>query len=123
MSIPANPGDSLSRKRKLLYILLLGALTALGPFTIDLYLPAFPALEASLGVSEAEVQLTLTGTTVGFEEHDLSRVDAEDLRRAQVRLGERLGLAELAGSTNASSDWTPGGSRRTPCRRCQRRRW
>jgi DHA1 family bicyclomycin/chloramphenicol resistance-like MFS transporter len=66
VSIPANPGDSLSRKRKLLYILLLGALTALGPFTIDLYLPAFPALEASLGVSEAEVQLTLTGTTVGF---------------------------------------------------------
>ena len=66
MSIPANPGDSLSRRRKLLYILLLGALTALGPFTIDLYLPAFPALEASLGVSEAEVQLTLTGTTVGF---------------------------------------------------------
>ncbi|CAN7277285.1 multidrug effflux MFS transporter [Arthrobacter sp. LjRoot78] len=66
MSIPANPGDSLSRKRKLLYILLLGALTALGPFTIDLYLPAFPALEASLGVSEAEVQLTLTGTTIGF---------------------------------------------------------
>ena len=66
MSIPANPGDSLSRKRKILYILLLGALTALGPFTIDLYLPAFPALEASLGVSEAEVQLTLTGTTVGF---------------------------------------------------------
>ncbi|MBT2595385.1 multidrug effflux MFS transporter [Arthrobacter sp. ISL-72] len=66
MSIPANPGDSLSRKRKILYILLLGALTALGPFTIDLYLPAFPALEASLGVSESEVQLTLTGTTVGF---------------------------------------------------------
>jgi MFS transporter, DHA1 family, multidrug resistance protein len=66
VSIPANPGDSLSRRRKLLYILLLGALTALGPFTIDLYLPAFPALEASLGVSEAEVQLTLTGTTVGF---------------------------------------------------------
>ncbi|MEO5317217.1 multidrug effflux MFS transporter [Arthrobacter sp. CC3] len=66
MSIPANPGDSLSRNRKLLYILLLGALTALGPFTIDLYLPAFPALEASLGVSEAEVQLTLTGTTIGF---------------------------------------------------------
>lgn len=66
MSTTTNPGDSLSRRRKLLYILLLGALTALGPFTIDLYLPAFPALEASLGVSEAEVQLTLTGTTVGF---------------------------------------------------------
>lgn len=62
----ANPGDLLTRRRKLLYILLLGALTALGPFTIDLYLPAFPALEASLGVTEAQVQLTLAGTTVGF---------------------------------------------------------
>ncbi|MDQ0676413.1 DHA1 family bicyclomycin/chloramphenicol resistance-like MFS transporter [Pseudarthrobacter siccitolerans] len=66
MTTPSNPGDLLSRRRKLLYILLLGALTALGPFTIDLYLPAFPALEASLGVTEAQVQLTLAGTTVGF---------------------------------------------------------
>lgn len=66
MTIPTTPGDFLSRRRKILYILLLGALTALGPFTVDLYLPAFPALEASLGVSEAAVQLTLTGTTVGF---------------------------------------------------------
>jgi DHA1 family bicyclomycin/chloramphenicol resistance-like MFS transporter len=66
VTIPTNPGDLLSRRRRILYILLLGALTALGPFTIDLYLPAFPALEASLGVSEAEVQLTLAGTTVGF---------------------------------------------------------
>ena len=66
VTIPTNPGDLLSRRRKLLYILLLGALTALGPFTIDLYLPAFPALEASLGVTEAQVQLTLAGTTVGF---------------------------------------------------------
>jgi DHA1 family bicyclomycin/chloramphenicol resistance-like MFS transporter len=66
VTIPPTPGDFLSRRRKILYILLLGALTALGPFTVDLYLPAFPALEASLGVPEAAVQLTLTGTTVGF---------------------------------------------------------
>jgi DHA1 family bicyclomycin/chloramphenicol resistance-like MFS transporter len=66
VTIPRNPGDFLSRRRKILYILLLGALTALGPFTVDLYLPAFPDLEASLGVSEAAVQLTLTGTTIGF---------------------------------------------------------
>ena len=45
VTTPPNPGDSLSRRRKLLYILMLGALTALGPFTVDLYLPAFPALE------------------------------------------------------------------------------
>jgi DHA1 family bicyclomycin/chloramphenicol resistance-like MFS transporter len=44
----------------------LGALTALGPFTIDLYLPAFPLLERELGVPAAAIQLTLTGTMLGF---------------------------------------------------------
>lgn len=66
MTSPTTPGNSLNRREKLLYILLLGALTALGPFTVDLYLPAFPALEESFGVSAAAIQLTLTGTTVGF---------------------------------------------------------
>ena len=66
VTIPPAPGDSLSRREKLLYILLLGALTALGPFTVDLYLPAFPALERHFDVSAAAIQLTLTGTTVGF---------------------------------------------------------
>src|SRR4029453_3179838 len=63
---PIAPGDSLSRREKLVYIVLLGALTALGPFTVNLYLPAFPALEESFGVSATAIQLTLTGTTVGF---------------------------------------------------------
>ncbi|MDP3209243.1 MAG: multidrug effflux MFS transporter, partial [Rhodoglobus sp.] len=44
----------------------LGALTALGAFTIDLYLPAFPVIEHDLAVSTAVVQLTLTATTLGF---------------------------------------------------------
>jgi DHA1 family bicyclomycin/chloramphenicol resistance-like MFS transporter len=62
----AHPGDSLSRRQRLVYVLVLGALTALGPFTIDLYLPAFPAVEHELDVSQAAVQLTLTATTLGF---------------------------------------------------------
>lgn len=45
---------------------MLGTLTALGPFTIDLYLPAFPALEGEFSVGAAAIQLTLTGTTIGF---------------------------------------------------------
>lgn len=61
-----HPGDALSRRQKLVYVVILGALTALGPFTIDLYLPALPAIETDLRVSEASVQLTLAGTTVGF---------------------------------------------------------
>lgn len=61
-----HPGDLLSRRQRLVYVLVLGALTALGPFTIDLYLPAFPALEAELGVNAAAIQVTLTGTMIGF---------------------------------------------------------
>lgn len=47
-------------------MLVLGALTALGSFTIDLYLPAFPVIEGDLDVPTAVIQLTLTATTVGF---------------------------------------------------------
>lgn len=65
-SAPAHPGDLLTRRQRLVYVLVLGALTALGPFTVDLYLPAFPVLQDELGVSAAAVQLTLTGTMVGF---------------------------------------------------------
>jgi DHA1 family bicyclomycin/chloramphenicol resistance-like MFS transporter len=62
----SHPGDALSRGRRFVYILVLGALVALGPFTIDLYLPAFPRVAAEFGAPDAEVQLTLTATTVGF---------------------------------------------------------
>lgn len=61
-----HPGDALTARQRLVYVLVLGTLTALGPFTIDLYLPAFPALERDLGVGAAAIQLTLTGTTIGF---------------------------------------------------------
>jgi DHA1 family bicyclomycin/chloramphenicol resistance-like MFS transporter len=61
-----HPGDLLSTRRRLAYVLVLGALTALGPFTVDLYLPAFPALERAFDVGPAAIQLTLTGTMIGF---------------------------------------------------------
>src|SRR4051794_1557952 len=46
-------------------VLLLGVLVALGPFTIDMYLPALPVIGPDLGSTPAAVQLTLTGTLVG----------------------------------------------------------
>jgi DHA1 family bicyclomycin/chloramphenicol resistance-like MFS transporter len=61
-----HPGDSLSGRQRLVYVLVLGALTALGPFTIDLYLPAFPAVQEALMTTDAAIQLTLTATTLGF---------------------------------------------------------
>ncbi|MFY9714606.1 MAG: multidrug effflux MFS transporter [Microbacterium sp.] len=64
--IMLHPGDSIPTARRVLYIILLGALTALGPFTIDLYLPAFPVLEKDFDTTAAAIQLTLTGTMIGF---------------------------------------------------------
>ena len=66
MTTVVHPGDSLSGRQRLAYILILGALTALGPFTIDTYLPALPTLQEDFGVSTAAIQLTLTATTLGF---------------------------------------------------------
>ncbi len=39
---------------------IVGALSALGPFSIDTYFPSFPALAAHFGVSELQVQATLS---------------------------------------------------------------
>ncbi|MGV0745506.1 multidrug effflux MFS transporter [Mycolicibacterium sp. XJ870] len=47
-------------------ILVLGALVALGPLTIDMYLPALPKIGEELSVSSSVAQLTLTGTLAGL---------------------------------------------------------
>jgi DHA1 family bicyclomycin/chloramphenicol resistance-like MFS transporter len=47
-------------------ILLLGVMVALGPLTIDMYLPALPKIGDDLGVSSSVAQLTLTGTLAGL---------------------------------------------------------
>ncbi|WP_235927616.1 multidrug effflux MFS transporter [Sandarakinorhabdus rubra] len=46
--------------------MLLGSLTAFGAVTIDLYLPALPAIARDYGVSAAAVQLTLSTFFVGM---------------------------------------------------------
>lgn len=66
LSTLTHPGDALSKRQKLVYIVILGLLTALAPFTLDLYLTAFPILQEDLHVSAAAIQLTLTATTIGF---------------------------------------------------------
>ncbi len=48
------------------FVLLLGALTAVGPFTIDLYLAAFPRIADEFGTTPARVQLTITATLAGL---------------------------------------------------------
>ena len=46
--------------------LLIAGLATVGPFTIDTYLPSFPAIAADLGTSEVMVQQTLTAYLIPF---------------------------------------------------------
>lgn len=47
-------------------IVVLGLLVALGPLTIDMYLPALPRIAVELGLTSSIAQLTLTGTLAGL---------------------------------------------------------
>ena len=63
---PRTPGELLSRRESLRLVLVLGVLIALGPLTIDMYLPALPTITGDLHSTAAAVQLTLTGTLAGL---------------------------------------------------------
>ena len=47
-------------------ILILGMLTAIGPFSIDMYLPGFPAIAADLQTTVARVGLSLSSFFIGI---------------------------------------------------------
>ena len=56
----------MTRQRYVFLILILGTLTAIGPFSIDMYLPGFPAIAKDLHTSVAEVALSLSSFFVGI---------------------------------------------------------
>ena len=55
-----------ARRVGFLVTLVLGGLTALPPLSMDMYLPALPAVTRSLGAPAATVQLTLTACLAGM---------------------------------------------------------
>lgn len=59
-------GQHLSKKQTIAYVLILGAAMAMIPFTIDPFLPSFPAIATYFGVESRLIQLSLTAVTVGF---------------------------------------------------------
>lgn len=56
----------MKQKGSALLILILGTLTALGPFSIDMYLPGFPAIADDLNCSVADVSLSLSSFFIGI---------------------------------------------------------
>ena len=60
------PNPAMTTRERVRLVIILGAMTALGPLTIDTYLPALPSITRNLQSTSAAVGLTLTGTLVGF---------------------------------------------------------
>ncbi|MFD2514913.1 multidrug effflux MFS transporter [Pontibacter locisalis] len=56
----------MSKKQQNIIILILGALAALGPFAIDMYLPGFPAIATDLRTEISQVALSLTSYFIGI---------------------------------------------------------
>ena len=56
----------LSRRTYILYVLILGLLTTIGPFSIDMYLPGFDDIAGSLGTTPARVALSLSSYFIGI---------------------------------------------------------
>lgn len=56
----------MTRKTYFLTILILGTLSAISPFSIDMYLPGFPAIARDLNTTVAKVQLSLSSFFVGI---------------------------------------------------------
>ena len=53
-------------RKETIIILILGSLIAISPFSIDMYLPAFPAIAKSLSTDIAHVGYSLTSYIVGL---------------------------------------------------------
>lgn len=56
----------MTRKKYIFLILILGSLTALGPFSIDMYLPGFTAIAKYLHTSTDQVALSLSSYFIGI---------------------------------------------------------
>ena len=61
-----NNNTAMSRKRYIKLILILGSLTALGPFSIDMYLPGFSGIAKDLNTTVANVSMTLSSYFIGI---------------------------------------------------------
>ena len=59
-------GSTFVGRRYLQLVVVLGALMAIGPLTIDTYLPALPQLSAEMGATDSQAQLTITGLLLGL---------------------------------------------------------
>ena len=57
--------QAIHQKNRTVIIIILGLLSAIGPFSIDMYLPGFPAMAKDLSVSVDLISYSLASFFVG----------------------------------------------------------
>src|SRR4051794_29973474 len=62
----ATPSSATVRWSTVRLVVVLGAVNAIGPLSIDMYLPAFPGIARALDAGASQVQLTLTACVAGL---------------------------------------------------------
>ncbi|MGW7537478.1 Bcr/CflA family multidrug efflux MFS transporter [Amycolatopsis sp. NPDC054798] len=95
-TLPEHPGQGKIRR-----LLVLGGLSAFGPLSIDMYLPALPRMAGDFQASDTTVQLTLTAFVIGLAVGQIVAGPLSDSfgRRRPLLIG--LGLY-IAGSVAAA---------------------
>ncbi|WP_375691536.1 multidrug effflux MFS transporter [Pseudooceanicola sp. LIPI14-2-Ac024] len=85
--------------------IILGLLGLVGPFAIDMYLPALPTIAGDLGATEAQIQTTLTAYFITFGIGQLFYGPMADQtgRKAPIVLGLAIFLAGSIGAAFATS--------------------
>src|SRR5688500_7356409 len=63
---PEGPGEAVLSPGRARLVVILGALSAFGPLSIDMYLPGLPALRREFGASASATQLTLSACLLGL---------------------------------------------------------
>ena len=86
-----------ARPSNLRLALILGALSAIAPLSIDLYLPALPMLETDLGASKAAIQQSLSAYLLGMACGQMLHGPISDRLGRKTPLAVALALYTLAG--------------------------
>ncbi|MDF2679047.1 MAG: transporter [Brevibacillus sp.] len=83
------PAPSVSRSRRLWMAVILGSLSAFGPLSLDMYLPALPMLETDLQTTTSMAQMSLTACLVGLSVGQLFAGPLSDVqgRRKPLLIG------------------------------------
>ncbi len=95
----------MTRRQHFVIILILGTLSTISPFSIDMYLPGFPAIASALHTSIAEVQLSLTAYLIGISAGQLLYGPLLDRfgRKRPLYVGLALYMLASVGCASASS--------------------